>query len=315
MANENLSETPKENSGELSQASDDSATWDAIINGTITQKPASYFSSTASPQVVDEEEYIDADDFYNDVPERGESFYFDPNEEDISNNFMKDPTDFTDVANNAKHTRFLKIYGLSALLIVLLVGGGYLGIKVFMANEEKNQRAAEAVSVQTTEPTAPDAPAKPKNPLLTLAAGAPSVEPGEVTASVVGSTVVTSDNISLTVRNSELSEVQIGCSTTLTTDFCLAARGADAKDPAKSVDVYFFKDAAHSRIFENPANFQETSVTGSLAAAAMEINLVSGKPTPVIVVVAPNSSGFMVALPQGTSSADAAAFASNLALS
>lgn len=320
MANENLYRAPEENSGEPSQASVDSATWDSIINGKSKTAPAASFPNLSAPStkpapVIDEEEYPDTENFYDDRPVEEEPFYFDPDEEDISKNFMKDPTDFTDVAKNENHSRFLKIYGLSALAIILLVGGGYLGLKVFMASQETAQREAEATSVQVQKPIAPDAPAKPKKPLLELAVGAPEATPGAVTASVEGSTVVTTDNVALAVKNNTLSPIQIECSTTLTTDFCLAARGADSVDPAKTLDIYYLKDAAHSRIFENPTNFQQTTVAGSLAAASMEINLVAGKPTPVIVVVAPNSSGFMIALPQGTSSSAAAAFASNLSLS
>jgi hypothetical protein len=117
------------------------------------------------------------------------------------------------------------------------------------------------------------------------------------------------------VKNADLTEVKNGCTVTLATDFCLAARGADSVDPKKTVDVYYFKDAAHSRIFENPSNFKKVDVTGSLASAIMEIKLVSGKPTPVIAIVGHNSSGFMIALPQGTSINEAAAFAATLALS
>lgn len=294
MANENLSGASEENSEELSQASGNSETWESIIHG----KPAP----------------TSADNYYND-PVEGEPFFFDPNEEDISKNFMKDPTDFTDVALVAKRNRIAKVVGIALLVAAVIVGGGYFGLKAFVGSQESQQKAADQAITQEESPSSPTALSKPKAPLRDLTKSAPAVEASKVTASVVGSTVVTSENVSLTVVNSKLTPVQVECSATLATDFCLAARGIDSTDATKNLDIYFFKDAAHSRIFENPANFKPGSVSGSLAAASMEINLVAGKPTAVVVVVAPNSSGFMIALPQGTSSEAAAAFTKNLMLS
>lgn len=300
MANENLSGASKENGEELSQASGNSATWDSIIYG----QPA-----PAKP---------DTENYYND-PVEGEPFYFDPDAEDISENFMKDPTDFTDVALVAKRKRIAKIVGSAVLIVAVLVGGGYLGLKTFMGSQDTQQKAAdEAAAPIEEDPAAPTALTKPKTPLKDLAKNAPAVEAGKATASVVGSTIVTSENVSLTISNTKIMASQIECSVTLVTDFCLAARNADTADTAdatKNLDIYFFKDAARSRIFENAEKFKKVNVSGSIAAATMEINLVSGKPTPVIVVVAPNSSGFMVALPQRTSDEDIAAFVKNLVLS
>jgi hypothetical protein len=257
---------------------------------------------------------VDTKDYYGDSVEQ-EPFFFDPDAEDISENFMKDPTDFTDVALVAKRKRIAKVVGSAILIVAVLVGGGYFGLKTFMGSQDSQQKAADQIVAPKEDPALPTTAVKPKTPLKDLVKGAPQVEAGKVTASVVGATIVTSDNVSLTVANSKLTGAQIECSATLITDFCLAARGSDATDPNKNLDIYFFKDAAHSRIFENAENFKKVDVPGSLAAASMEINLVSGKPTPVIVVVAPNSSGFMVALPQGVSTEDAAAFVKNLVLS
>lgn len=296
MANEDLSGAPKENSEELSQASRNSETWESIIHGPSTPARS------------------DTENYYND-PVKGEPFFFDPEDEDISKNFMKDPTDFTDVALVAKRNRIAKVIGIALLVAAVIVGGSYFGLRAFVGSQESQQKAADQAVTQEESPASPTSLTKPKAPLRDLTKSATSVEAGKVTASVVGSTIVTSDNVSLTVANNKLTAVQVECSATLVTDFCLAARGVDSTDAAKSLDVYFFKDAAHSRIFENPANFKPGAVPGSLAAASMEINLVSGKPTAVVVVVAPNSSGFMIALPQGTSSEDAAAFTKNLMLS
>jgi hypothetical protein len=296
MANENLSGASKENSEELSQASGNSATWDSIIYGQPTPANA------------------DTENYYNDRVE-SEPFYFDPDAEDISENFMKDPTDFTDVALVAKRKRIAKIVGSAVLIVVVLVGGGYFGLKTFMGSQETQQKAADQAAAPEEDVASPTSIVKPKTPLRDIATNAPAVETSKVTAAVVGATIVTSDNVSLTVANTKLTGSQIECSATLVTDFCLAARNADTEDAAKNLDIYFFKDAARSRIFENAENFKKIDVPGSLAAATMEINLVGGKLTPIIVVVAPNSSGFMVALPQGTSSEDTAAFAKNLTLS
>lgn len=309
MANENLSGAPKENGEELSQASGNSATWESIIHGQPT--PASSSDHVTRASSLNEE----SDNFF--TPEiEPEPFYFDPEAEDISENFMKDPTDFTDVALVAKRKRIAKILGSAALVLAVLIGGGYFGMKTFMSSQETQQKSAdESVTASPEEQSiSPTEVAKPKNPLKDLAASAPKVEAGKATASVVGSTIVTSDNISLSVANSKLTASQIECTVTLSTDFCLAARGTDAADTNKTLDIYFFKDAARSRVFENAENFKKANVAGSLTSATMTINLVAGKPTPVVVVVAPNGSGFMISLPQGTSD-DAEAFTKNLTLS
>lgn len=319
MANENLSGAP-EDDRELSQSSNDSETWDAIINGSLTPKPATSFSDSSkskesTPILSDEDLESDSEDYYKDRPIEAEPFFFDP-EEDISENFMKDPTDFTDVAGDAVKNRIFKVVGTALLIVAVIVGGGYFGLKAFTGSQDSHQKAADEANIQIQDPGASNiAPAKPKRPLQELSAGAPTVSASKVTASVVGSTIVTTDNVSLSVKGVPLTGVQVACDTTLETDFCLVARGATPADATKMLDIYFFKDAAHSRIFENPSNFNKIEVSGSLAAASMEINLIGGKPTQVIVVVAANSSGFMIALPQDTTSDAAATFAESLALS
>lgn len=310
----------------------ESSNWDAIINGDSEE---SYENSDDNSEANDRR--FEQMDYWDELAHRGESksharqreadeskplFQDMLEEEGAVSDYMQDPTDFTDVAAEQKKNRILKIALTSTATILALAIGGYFGIQAFMTNPENNDDSSSA-PIEVIDEGAVQSinPGEPKRPLLEKFSSAPSVGDGLSTATAEGSTITTSEGFALTVSGAKLNPTQTECAAVKSTDFCLAARGTTATMPATDtkvetvsteVDVYHFKDAAHSRIFENPSEYKELEVPGASASAVMKVALVGGQPTPVIVVVNSDSSGFMVALPSITSIDEAAAIAGQL---
>lgn len=285
-----------------------------------------YILSGKTPESKAEEkrrEIADSDDEYweeMNIRSGGRSYYDDEplepaftdirdTEEDYD--FMKDPTDFTDVAGSANKQRNIKIIVASTVAILVIGLGGVLGLNAYI-NGQASTDEPTAESTQDVSPESAVAPDAPSRPLLDAFPNAPEVTAGGVTTMVNENSIITSTSKYLSIKNVEIVGAQIECVVTQPTDFCLSARTLDTAK--QEMDIYFLKDAAHSRMFENPSNFRTVDVPGATTAGVMEIALIGGKPTPIIVVVNSDSSGFMIALPNATLD-EAASIATSLIVS
>lgn len=321
MANEKLSGEPKDWQEETSQPKrvpSAEPSWENIVSGVPDN------NATSNPDTVKSVSPRDAENAYwDDMNRRSggqDSFEFENaapaftnvlDEPGSDGDFMKDPTDFTDVALVERRKKMLKVAAIGAVTVIVIAVAGFFAVQTFIGDDgSSDPKASESVTVQ--DPENPIVPDEPEKPLLSAFPTAPEVTGGVVTTTTAENVVTTSSGKSLTINGTEIVGSQIECVVNNPTDFCLSARSIDGTD--QEVDVYFLKDGAHSRIFENPSNFNTVEVSGASSAGVMEVSLVGGQPTPVIGLVNSDSSGFMVALP-GATLDEASAFASTLSIS
>lgn len=225
--------------------------------------------------------------------------------------FLKDPTDFTDVASRSRRNRILKWVGIIAGSALILSLGIFFGVKVFIDANNTNTETETQQEVPSSNPAATD-PEAPNRPILDIYAEAPMPEAGRSSVALEGeSSLVNTAGRTLTFAGVTLAATQNECAVILPTDFCLAAT-SETNDP--TVHAYYLKNAAHSRLFEDPVSFRAVEVPGASAAAVLEMSLAAGKMTPVIAVVFEDSSGYMIALPDATSVDEAAALAGTLSV-
>lgn len=205
-----------------------------------------------------------------------------------TDNIMRDPTDYTDYAEKAQTRKLWKV--IFIFLAVGIIGVALLFGALSIMDNEEEQKEPETEQTQNPEQTRPAEDST--NPVAELSKNAPEVEVSESKVTAKGTEFKTTDKITLNIKGSKLKETQVECKVKNATDFCLAGY-AEVRDI--KMNVYYLKDAAHSRIFESTENFTPQTVEGALTAGSMTVNL-SGQ-TPVITVVAENSSGFIITLP------------------
>lgn len=202
---------------------------------------------------------------------------------------MRDSTDDTDYAQKEKNKKLWKVIAIFATV-------GILGLALLFGTLSILEHKTEREEPETTETQKPKETEKAHNdstnPIEESITNPPEVKPGESKAETKDTNFITTDEIKLNIKGSKLKDTQIECIVKNTTDFCLAGY-AEVRDI--KTNVYYLKDAAHSRLFEAAENFQKQEVEGALTAGTMTINL-SGQ-TPIIAIVAENGSGFIITLP------------------
>lgn len=219
---------------------------------------------------------------------------FDFTEGEISEDeLMVDSTDHTDYAEKEKNKRLWKI--IATFTIIGLVGVGLLFGTLSFIN--KNHEETKEPETQQTEATAKPTnnPHDESNPIAESFPNAPEVKPSESKAKIKDTNITTTDGIKLNIKGSKLEKTQLECKVKNPTDFCLAGY-AEVRDI--KTHVYYLKDAAHSRLFEAAENFEKIDIEGAKTAGTMTINLKDK--TPIIAVVADDSSGFFITLPDNT---------------
>lgn len=199
--------------------------------------------------------------------------------------------DYTDVIyETQKKKRIIKWITTTILGILILVAGYFLYKTVFY--EEPEEVATEqSIDFQQSE----DYIKNTTQPLLEIYQDAPVVEPRQIT------TEVNKEKDSITAGKTVLKfseEVKIDsivntCDVVQPTDFCLAATGVFEEEP---MNIYFFNDAVHSRMFENPSEYQEVEIKGSPASVVLVLE-VAGEKGVGVVTAGEDSSGFLITLP------------------
>lgn len=201
---------------------------------------------------------------------------------------MRDSTDHTDYAQKEKNKKLWKVIAIFAIV-------GIIGIALLFGTLsilDNKTTTEEPKTTETQEPQETKQPHDTSNPIAESISNAPEVKPAESKAETKDTNFITTEDIKLNIKGSKLKDTQVECKVKNVTDFCLAGY-AEVRDI--KTNVYYLKDAAHSRLFEAAENFQKQEVEGALTAGTMTINL-SGK-TPIIAVVAKNGSGFIITLP------------------
>lgn len=225
------------------------------------------------------------------LPEES-AFYIEDDERiNPAGDFLKDPTDFSDaVAKEKVRKRNKKLaIALGVFTAIVVV----LGLIVASFLNNKNDvplPPPTAPSPTASSNTVPTDPGVVVNPLLAEYKTAPKVNPGEVEA-VVKENVITAGSNTISLGSAgKITGPSTSCKVTQPTDFCLAARGTST---SLNYDIYYLKDAAHSRLFENPASFKKISVQKSPVSAILPLQM-GDKKLPTIVIVNDNSSGWMI---------------------
>jgi hypothetical protein len=256
---------------------------------------------------------------FEDMLEEGES----------TDRYMQDPQDFTDVTAVAKKRKLIKILSITGASLIVLVVGGYLGATAFFNDTSLTSETTKNEEVKVN-PDGSIQKNERNRPLLDAFPNAPKVGAGTTTVEVKKDTIVSSTGYSLTIKNQKLIQSETDCEANAPTDFCFAARTeiqvdetatqsetteetAETSSNINELNVYFFKDAAHSRIFENPEDFKKIEVPGASTAGIMTVDL-AGDTSPTIVVVNNNSSGFMITLMGDSTLAEAEKLAATLSV-
>lgn len=218
------------------------------------------------------------------------AFYIEDEEKTSPKELLKDPTDFTDTVaaeKSRKRTRNLAI-ALGVFTAAILVIGLII---VNFTNNENDVPTPQPTPTKTTT-SAPNKtnPATVINPLLDGFKAAPKVTAGEVIAEVKDNTITAGKNTLTFAAADKISPPSAPCKVTQPTDFCLAAQGKNDKAP---FDIYYLKDAAHSRLFENPATFKKLTVANTPITGILPLQMGEDK-LPTAVLVNEDSSGWMV---------------------
>lgn len=214
---------------------------------------------------------------------------FETPEDESDGDFMKNPTDFSDTVLINERKKLIRASLVVAIAVVAFAIVVYFAVSKY----SDNSKPAPTPAATKATPTKGNTPKMVDKPLEY--SKAPKVQPGEVKVSVNGKTLSTSSGKSLKFTNVEMVSTQ--CSTVQVTDFCLAAQSKDTK---LGYDVYFVKDAVHSRLFEKPLNFEKVDVKGSPSSGILTIQFSADKQNPVLVTTNKDSSGWMIVVANGT---------------
>lgn len=214
-----------------------------------------------------------------------------------NSDFMKDPTDFSDPVAEERRKKRIKTIALSALAIIFVAALVY-GTYYLMTKDNKPDAAPKSTPTQTVSSEQASQVAA-KNPLGKLYPNTAKVEEGQVTVSVNKDGIAaSSDGNTLKAKEGKLQSASDPCTLSQGDEFCLVASGNNKK---QSYDVYYLRDAANSRLFENPKNFQKTTLSGAAAAATLKMSI-GDKEFPALATLNRNSSGWMVIFKNGNAS-------------
>lgn len=229
--------------------------------------------------------------------------------------YIKGLNDYTDIIAKDQKKRTLKAIAVSVGSIAALVLLGF-GVYMLMNDSEGREPTGPETTIKeqiepstntpnTSETTAP-APETPTLPLLSLIETPKDTSKAQVKVEIGQNSISTTAGTTANFGNSTTTPPDTNCLVRAASDFCYAA---ELKTDKTTAHIYFMKDAAHSRIFENPKNFQKTSVNGATAAATMNVSVGSENNKPVLAIVFEDMSGLMITF---DTEADAQAAASTI---
>lgn len=290
-------DAPDDNSFEKDASFVKSSSFDADDNVSTEKK---------EPVVVAADD--DSDDIRN--PEKEDFVELDtPAFDDIisgsNEEVMVSSSDYSDPVEKAKRVRVVKlvagVIGVVALLVLFV-----FGIKLLLEDSGYGETSNSGPVINATTGTKNESPYPPgvdpktgenttnpeaEKPLLDLVKNPVDVRPHEVSLTGVDVGFVTSSESLITFKEAEIAKSSLVCSVKESSDFCLAGY---VKLKENYATVYFFKDAARSRFFEDPEDFTPVEIKGATAAATMKVSVGSKKKEQVLALVLDDMSGIMV---------------------
>lgn len=203
--------------------------------------------------------------------------------------------DYSDPAEQMKRKERRKVTFLVLLILVATIVVSFVAWKIFSGATEKTNipQPSPTPSISVSEDVGVEEGSP--QPLLALFPEAPEVKDGAVTASVVESSIADSNGKAVQIEEAVLTPATTVCEVSHPTDFCLAGRGVSGN---VNYDIYYLKDAAHSRMFENPENFKKVQIVGAEAAGVLNLKM-GDRVTPTLVAVQSDSSGWMMVFQSG----------------
>lgn len=141
------------------------------------------------------------------------------------------------------------------------------------------------------------------NPISELTMVLPPVTAAEIIVTTTAENIVAPNSKTLNI-DKEIVKVQApsqGCVVINPNDFCFAGNGTLVTDKIP-LEFYYLKDAAHSRMFDNATNFEEVTIKGAAVAGTMNSGS-DANSLKLLTIINDDSSGFMIRLPEGASTA------------
>lgn len=208
--------------------------------------------------------------------------------------FMVNPTDFTDTVAQERRRRSIRnatrALGIIALLFALIWGTYYL------LHKGSGER-----SKPTPQESATSAPEKSPQgnittPLNKQYPNAPQVKSGAITLTATKEgTVKDSAGNTLAVKGKKIYNPSENCAVSEPTDFCLTGI---IQDKSVEADIYYLKDAVHSRLFEGVTQYNPIQVPGSPAAGVLSMDI-AGEKRRTVAIANLDSSGWMIVVKKG----------------
>lgn len=190
------------------------------------------------------------------------------------------------IDSSKRRSRKPLVFALAGVAAAALVAGGMY----FSQKQEPKEPPTAPTPTATVEQD--EVNYNPKNPVADGYEDAPEVKTGAVTASVTSGVLALDNGVELKLPG-KVSSAQNECTVTKPTDLCLAARGETS---TVKYDVYLLKDAAHSKLFQNPTKFASLTLANSPVSGILTTTDSSGDPLTMLVIVDKSSTGFMVLL-------------------
>ena len=215
-------------------------------------------------------------------------------------------TDHTDFVEKDQQKKTLKAIGV-ALGAIVVIGALIFGVYLLMIEKEDSVEepiSDPSISVTETPTDTPsstgdtDKPVDPKTPLLSLIPEVSNVKPSEAKIEAGETSFITTSGIIASFSDAKITGADADCIVTNTSDFCYAGT---VKIEDNTAQVYYLKDAAHSRFFENPENFKKVEVQGAEASATMNVSISSEEKQTILVVVFEDMSGVMITFDDNSS--------------
>lgn len=221
--------------------------------------------------------------------------------EDLNNIFTTEGQQKTRTTREEKNKNITIIIS-SIIILALIATLAFIFMPKFLPNNEsKEQQKNETTSTiqETQNPTTQNnnttnKPVEDKNPLLESIVTPNEVQTSEIASYVEDNSFTTTNNKTIFINNGlNVSGTKDNCIVSKKEDFCYSGMISTANGDKS--EVYFLKDAAHSRLFENPTSFEKIEIPGTATSAKIETNI-SGQDSSVMVIVFDDMSGYMIVL-------------------
>lgn len=123
---------------------------------------------------------------------------------------------------------------------------------------------------------------------------APKVESGQTTMKVEGNIITASNGNSIALPETfTMGKTNNNCDMKMNTDFCLIANGTYGENEQPNIDIYYFKDLVHTKLFEEPEKFELFEKEGSPVSAHTTLK-VGDSTIPATTIALEDSSGWVI---------------------